>query len=161
MVPVLVPFLGRWSQVEYPLLTSRSLYCTKRLQELMNVKMCSWLSAASLVAALFFLELEQGRAFLSMGNPKLVRSGTSACGRVRGFVSAVQSVPPPSTASIISSSSSLSQKAPWSPDSWRKFTPRQMPVYDDEVSHYESVIKNSRYSEFSHQCSDLTLCPLF
>ncbi len=51
--------------------------------------------------------------------------------RTRGALSAVQSMPPPTATS--SSSGAPERPAVWTPETWRQFTPRQMPIYDDDV----------------------------
>lgn len=84
------------------------------------------LALAAVVALL--VAIDNGCAFT------LPRSHVASTKRTRGLVQAVQSMPPPTTTS--SSSAAGGEKGPWSPESWRKFTPRQMPVYDDQVRSY-------------------------
>lgn len=90
----------------------------------------SWLSVAALGAAALLVAVEEGQAFV-LPQSRVLSGARPAMGpRTRGLVQAVQSMPPPTT----TSTSSSAEKGPWSPTSWRNFTPRQMPVYDDDVS---------------------------
>jgi hypothetical protein len=93
-------------------------------------KASSWLSAAALGAAALLVAVEEGQAFVLPQSRVLCGARPAMGPRTRGLVQAVQSMPPPTT----TSTSSSAEKGPWSPTSWRNYTPRQMPIYDDEVS---------------------------
>ena len=98
-------------------------------------KASSWLSAAALGAAALLVAVEEGQAFV-LPQSRVLSGARPAMGpRTRGLVQAVQSMPPPTT----TSTSSSAEKGPWSPTSWRNYTPRQMPVYDDEVSQATGI----------------------
>lgn len=55
-----------------------------------------------------------------------VRHTTS---RVKGLIKAATTIPPPTQ----TASSTGGAPKVWTPQSWRNFEPRQMPVYDDKV----------------------------
>mgnify|MGYP003687352269 FL=1 len=93
-------------------------------------KASSWLSIAALGAAALLVAVDKGQAFV-LPQCRMLSGARPAIGaRTRGLVRAVQSMPPPTTTSTPSSA----EKGPWSPESWRDYTPRQMPIYEDEVS---------------------------
>lgn len=98
-------------------------------------KASSWLSAAALGAAALLVAVEEGQAFVLPQSRVLSGARQTMGTRVRGLVQAVQSMPPPTT----TSTSSPAEKGPWSPESWRQYTPRQMPVYEDQVSREEQL----------------------
>ncbi len=83
------------------------------------------------LAAAALLAVQQGQAFTLPRTGLVSGAGARPVARARGLLQAVQSMPPPTTTT--SSSSAGGEKGPWSPESWRKYTPRQMPIYDDEV----------------------------
>ena len=107
---------------------------TLRTVMVMN-KASSWLSAAALGAAALLVAVEEGQAFVLPQSRVLSGARQTMGPRVRGLVQAVQSMPPPTT----TSTSSPAEKGPWSPESWRQYTPRQMPVYEDQVSREEQL----------------------
>ena len=82
----------------------------------------------ALVAATALLQLVQPAAGFRPAT--LQPQSRVAMRRTRGALQAVQSMPPPTTTS---SAAGMPERGPWSPESWRQYTPRQMPVYDDEV----------------------------
>lgn len=93
-------------------------------------KASSWLSMAAMGAAALLVAVDEGQAFV-LPQCRMPSGARPAMGaRARGLVRAVQSMPPPTT----TSTSSSAGKGPWSPESWRNYTPRQMPIYEDEVS---------------------------
>jgi len=121
--------------LEYPSRTPPHTH-THTLHTVMVMnKASSWLSAATLGAAALLVAVEEGQAFV-LPQSRLLSGARPAMGpRTRGLVQAVQSMPPPTT----TSTSSSAEKGPWSPTSWRNYTARQMPVYDDEVSQATGI----------------------